>query len=98
MAQENTPPPADGARLDLSGAMSYGDYLHLAQVLDAQRPRSANHNEMLFIVQHQATELWMKLVIHELSAAREHVRAGDLPPAFKMLSRVARIMAQLNQS
>jgi tryptophan 2,3-dioxygenase len=98
MAQENTPPPADGARLDVSGAMSYGDYLHLDQVLDAQRPRSANHNEMLFIVQHQATELWMKLVIHELSAAREHVRAGDLPPAFKMLSRVARIMAQLNQS
>ena len=98
MAQEKTPPPADGARLDFSGAMSYGDYLQLDQVLDAQRPRSRDHNEMLFIVQHQATELWMKLVIHELTAARRHVRAGDLPPAFKMLARVARIMAQLNQS
>lgn len=88
----------DGARLDFAGAMSYGDYLRLDQLLGAQQPRSGDHNEMLFIVQHQATELWMKLMIHELTAARERVRAGDLQPAFKMLSRVARIMAQLNQS
>jgi tryptophan 2,3-dioxygenase len=88
----------DGARLDFSGAMSYGDYLKLDQVLGAQSPRSDDHNEMLFIVQHQATELWMKLVLHELSAARAHVSADDLQPAFKMLARVARIMAQLNQS
>jgi tryptophan 2,3-dioxygenase len=93
-----TPTHSDGARLDFSGAMSYGDYLHLDQVLAAQQPRSTDHNEMLFIVQHQASELWMKLVIHELRAARALVRAGDLPPAFKMLARVARIMAQLNQS
>ena len=98
MANEKIPPPVDGARLDFSGAMSYGDYLCLGELLAAQQPRSRDHNEMLFIVQHQATELWMKLVIHELRAAREHVRSGDLRPAFKMLSRVARIMAQLNQS
>jgi tryptophan 2,3-dioxygenase len=98
MPSENKPSSVDGARLDFSGAMSYGDYLRLDDLLAAQRPRSRDHNEMLFIVQHQASELWMKLVIHELRAAREHVRAGDLQPAFKMLSRVARIMAQLNQS
>jgi tryptophan 2,3-dioxygenase len=88
----------DGARLDFAGAMSYGDYLRLDALLGAQRPRSGDHNEMLFIVQHQASELWMKLAIHELKAARDHVRRDDLPPAFKMLARVARIMAQLNQS
>jgi tryptophan 2,3-dioxygenase len=88
----------DGARLDFAGAMSYGDYLQLDQVLGAQSPRSEDHNEMLFIVQHQATELWMKLVLHELNAARTHVAGDDLQPAFKMLARVARIMAQLNQS
>ena len=93
-----SPTHDDGARLDFSGAMSYGDYLRLDDLLAAQQPRSTNHNEMLFIVQHQASELWMKLVVHELSAARARVRSGDLPPAFKMLSRVARIMAQLNQS
>ena len=90
--------PHDGARLDFSGAMSYGDYLQLDRVLGAQGPRSADHNEMLFIVQHQATELWMKLVLHELRAARAQVASDDLQPAFKMLARVARIMAQLNQS
>jgi tryptophan 2,3-dioxygenase len=89
---------SDGARLDFAGAMSYSDYLGLDQVLAAQKPRSTDHNEMLFIVQHQASELWMKLIIHELRAARGHLRADDLQPAFKMLARVARIMAQLNQS
>jgi tryptophan 2,3-dioxygenase len=93
-----TPTHTDGARLDFAGAMTYGDYLHLDEMLGAQRPLSGDHNEMLFIVQHQATELWMKLMIHELTAARDHIRRDDLQPAFKMLSRVARIMAQLNQS
>ena len=92
------PSHSDGARLDFAGAMSYGDYLQLDLVLRAQRPLSADHNEMLFIVQHQASELWLKLMIHELTAARDHVRGDDLQPAFKMLARVARIMAQLNQS
>ena len=93
-----TPSHPDGARLDFAGAMSYGDYLHLDEVLGAQKPRSDDHNEMLFIVQHQASELWLKLMIHELAAARDHIRADNLQPAFKMLARVARIMAQLVQS
>jgi tryptophan 2,3-dioxygenase len=88
----------DGARLDFAGEMSYGDYLRLDQLLSAQSPRSADHNELLFIVQHQASELWMKLMVHELRAACACVRCDDLPGAFKMLARVARIMAQLNQS
>ena len=92
------PTHSDGARLDFAGTMSYGDYLHLDEVLGAQQPRSDDHNEMLFIVQHQASELWMKLMIHELVAARDRIAASDLQPAFKMLARVARIMAQLNQS
>jgi tryptophan 2,3-dioxygenase len=96
MSSDST--PADGARLDFAGAMSYGDYLHLDAVLGAQQPRSGDHNEMLFIVQHQASELWMKLMLHELLAARARVRADDLGAAAKMLARVARVMAQLNQS
>ena len=94
---KDTPHP-DGARLDFAGAMSYGEYLQLDAVLGAQQPLSGDHNEMLFIVQHQASELWLKLMIHELTAARDHIAASDLQPAFKMLARVARIMAQLNQS
>ena len=97
-SHSDTAPPADGARLDFAGTMSYGDYLSLDAVLGAQKPRSQDHNELLFIIQHQASELWMKLMIHELEAARGHVRGDDLQPAFKMLARVARIMAQLNQS
>lgn len=92
------PTHPDGARLDFAGAMSYGDYLRLDEVLGAQRPLSEDPNELLFIVQHQASELWLKLMIHELVLARDHVRRDDLQPAFKMLARVARIMAQLNQS
>jgi tryptophan 2,3-dioxygenase len=92
------PKHPEGARLDFAGAMTYGDYLQLDLVLGAQRPLSADHNELLFIVQHQASELWLKLMIHELTAARDHVASSDLQPAFKMLARVARIMAQLNQS
>ena len=84
-----------GAKMDFSEAMSYGDYLGLDQILSAQHPRSPNHNEMLFIVQHQTSELWLKLMLHELQAVRVQMRAGDLAPAFKMLARVARIMDQL---
>lgn len=84
-----------GAQMDFSNAMSYGDYLGLNQILHAQHPLSPNHNEMLFIIQHQTSELWMKLMLHEMRAVRTHIRADDLPPAFKMLARVARIMDQL---
>lgn len=90
--------PHTGAQMDFSASMSYGDYLALDRLLDCQQPRSSDHNELLFIIQHQTTELWLKLVIHELSAAREQVRRDDLQPAFKMLSRVARIFAQLVQA
>ncbi len=84
-----------GAKMDFSDAMSYGDYLGLDQILNAQHPRSPNHNEMLFIVQHQTSELWLKLMLHEMQAVRVNLRAGELAPAFKMLARVARIMDQL---
>jgi len=85
----------EGAKLDLSSDMSYGDYLHLDQILGAQHPRSPEHNEMLFIVQHQTTELWMKLLLHELDAAIRCVAGDELGSAFKMLARVSRIMEQL---
>ena len=84
-----------GAKLDFSADMSYGDYLHLDQVLNAQHPLSPDHNEMLFIVQHQTSELWMKLMLHELRAAIAHVASDSLPAAFKMLARVSKIMEQL---
>jgi tryptophan 2,3-dioxygenase len=90
--------PESGAHLDFSGEMSYGDYLALDKILAAQHRLSDNHNELLFIIQHQTTELWMKLVIHELKAAIDQVRRDDLQPAFKMLARVSRIMAQLIQA
>ncbi len=82
-------------RTDFSTEMSYGDYLHLDAVLGAQHPLSPDHNEMLFIVQHQTSELWMKLMLHELHAAIRHVACDDLGSAFKMLARVSRIMEQL---
>ena len=83
------------AQLDFSQSMSYGDYLQLDAILNAQRPLSPDHNEMLFIVQHQTSELWMKLMLHELKAAIQHIEQDDLPDAFKMLARVSQIMAQL---
>jgi len=83
---------------DLGESQSYGEYLGLSQILTAQRPVSLEHDEMLFIIIHQASELWMKLCLHELTAAREHIRRDDLGPSFKMLARVSRIQAQLTQS
>ena len=85
----------EGAHLDFSQSMSYGDYLRLDAILGAQHPRSGEHNEMLFIVQHQTTELWMKLLLHELSAAIAGIARDELASAFKMLARVSRIMEQL---
>ena len=85
----------EGAQLDFSKDMSYADYLHLDEVLTAQHPLSPDHNEMLFIVQHQTSELWMKLMLHELGAAMRCVANDDLGGAFKMLARVSRIMEQL---
>ena len=83
------------AQLDFDGRMSYGDYLQLDAILNAQKPLSPDHNEMLFIVQHQTSELWMKLMLHELQAAMACLRSDALPDAFKMLARVSKIMEQL---
>ncbi len=88
----------EGAHTDFRDAMSYGDYLRLDLLLSAQQPASTEHNELLFIIQHQATELWMKLALHELVAARRQIMDDDLQPAFKMLSRVSRIMNNLIQA
>jgi len=81
-----------------SDHMSYSDYLGLDKILNAQQPLSTAHDEMLFIVQHQTSELWMKLAIHELSATCRLIAADDLQPAFKTLSRVSRILEQLNSA
>ena len=89
-------PAKDGAQMAFDGRMSYGDYLHLNAILNAQHPLSDAHDEMLFIVQHQTSELWMRLAIHELTAARTALAQEDVRPAFKMLARVSRIFDQLN--
>ena len=103
MAHAGTPSDAakegwHDAQLDFSNSMSYGDYLSLDSILSAQHPLSPDHNEMLFIVQHQTSELWMKLALYELRAALAAVHRDDLPPAFKMLARVSRIFEQLVQA
>lgn len=87
-----------GIMTDFQKDMSYGDYLHLDKILSAQHRLSDHHDEMLFIIIHQASELWMKLILHEISAATECIRRNDLEPSFKMLSRVSRIQHQLIQS
>ena len=89
---------SERAQLDFSQSMSYGDYLQLDAILTAQKPLSPAHDEMLFIVQHQTSELWMKLMLHELQAAIRAISTPDertRPEAFKMLARVSRIMEQL---
>ena len=88
----------DGAQMSFHERMSYGDYLHLERLLDAQEPRSNAHDELLFIIQHQTSELWMKLAIHEIRAAAAAIHHDQLQPAFKMLTRVARIFEQLNSA
>jgi tryptophan 2,3-dioxygenase len=91
-------PAAEGAETSFEARMAYGDYLHLDEVLGAQKPLTRAHDEMLFIVQHQVSELWMRLAIHEIDAARRAVAGDAVQPAFKMLSRVARIFEQLNNA
>jgi tryptophan 2,3-dioxygenase len=91
-------PAEDGAEMSFGDRMSYSDYLHLEAILDAQKPLSDAHDELLFIIQHQTSELWMKLAIHEIASAIAAIRADNPQPAFKMLSRVARIFEQLNSA
>lgn len=82
----------------MSANATYSGYLDLDRILAAQHPASDAHDELLFIIVHQASELWLKLCLHELTAARERMEADDLRPAFKMLARVARAQQQLIQS
>jgi tryptophan 2,3-dioxygenase len=91
-------PAAEGAEMSFKDRMSYSDYLNLDKVLNAQAPLSTAHDELLFIIQHQTSELWMKLAIHEIAAAIRSIRDDRLEPSFKMLSRVARIFEQLNNA
>ncbi|MBV9570344.1 MAG: tryptophan 2,3-dioxygenase [Alphaproteobacteria bacterium] len=83
---------------DLGEAMSYADYLRLPELLACQRPLTDRHDELLFVIIHQASELWMKLSLHEIEAAIRQIRADDLGPAFKMMARVARVQVNLIQS
>lgn len=91
-------PSREGAQTDFRQRMSYGNYLQIDQVLSAQAPLSSAHDEMLFIIQHQTSELWMKLALYELSAARKMIASDQIHAALKMLSRVARIFEQLNSA
>jgi tryptophan 2,3-dioxygenase len=80
---------------DLGSSISYGEYLQLEKLLAAQQPISSQHNEMVFILVHQVSELWMRLMLHELTAALECIRRDDLDPALKMLARISRTQTQL---
>src|SRR5580693_4555992 len=80
---------------DLGSSLSYSEYLHLDKLLAAQKPLSGEHNEVLFIIVHQVSELWMRLMLHELTAALVCVHKDDLDPALKMPARISRTQAQL---
>ncbi|HEV2561450.1 MAG TPA: tryptophan 2,3-dioxygenase family protein [Rhizomicrobium sp.] len=100
MTKTNEPHGLEGEKIhwDFREAMSYGDYLRLKGLLDCQHPLSGQHDETLFIIIHQATELWLKLCLHEIGGAIRQIRDGELGPAFKMMSRVARVQVGLIQS
>jgi tryptophan 2,3-dioxygenase len=80
---------------DLGSSLSYGEYLQLDKILDAQKPLTYEHDEMMFIIVHQSSELWMRLMLHELRGVLECVRRDDLDPSFKMLARVSHVQTQL---
>ena len=105
MTKTKKPATSPATSVDLSGEkihwkqdISYGSYLDLDTLLACQKPLSDKHDEILFIVIHQATELWMKACLHEISAAMTQIQTGELGPAFKMLARVSKIQANLQQS
>lgn len=91
-------PAKEGAKMSFAKDMSYGDYLGMDVILSTHNPLSDAHDEMLFIIQHQTSELWMRLILHELRAARNLMQDGQADMVFKMLSRVARIFEQLNSA
>jgi tryptophan 2,3-dioxygenase len=85
----------ESVHTDFINNMTYGDYLHLDTLLSSQKRLSGHHDEMLFIIIHQVSELWMKLILHELKTSIASIEAGELSPAFKMLSRVSKIQSQI---
>lgn len=91
-------PARDGAQMSFDGRMSYGDYLQIDRILGAQTCLTDAHDELLFIIQHQTSELWMRLALHELNAARRCLDQDRAAESFKMLARVARIFEQLNSA
>jgi tryptophan 2,3-dioxygenase len=98
MVKKNFRPMEESIRTDLQGSTRYDDYLQLDKVLQAQNPLSSEHDEMLFIIIHQASELWLKQAGFELTAAIKNVRDSDFRHAFKVISRVKQILNQLVQS
>ncbi|WP_124726898.1 tryptophan 2,3-dioxygenase [Staphylospora marina] len=90
--------PEKGIYTDFLNRMTYGEYLGLDSLLSSQHPLSGHHDEMLFIIIHQTSELWMKLIIHELKAAMDCIHRGELSMSFKMLARVSRIQEQIIRS
>lgn len=86
-----------GIYTDFRDNMTYSEYLHLDQILNSQQRLSGHHDEMMFIIIHQVSELWMKLMLHEMQAAIKAIRHDDMQPAFKMLSRVSKLQAQIIQ-
>jgi tryptophan 2,3-dioxygenase len=94
MTSPNLRPLEDGIERDVA-EMNYGSYLHLDRLLSAQVPVSDHHDEMLFIIQHHTTELWIKLVIHELRSAMQLIAADDLAPALKRLARIKHVQKQM---
>ncbi len=102
MAETRVPSSRPGHVKGIAGAggerpqrLTYGRYLAIPELLGLQRPVSSSHDEMLFILIHQTTELWLRLMLHELDAARQRIARDELRPSFKMMARVARIQAQL---
>lgn len=97
---DDKPTIASGAHTDFANKLSYGSYLGLDQLLNAQKPLSKpeHHDEMLFIIQHQTSELWMKLIIHELAQAVRHIQEDELERSFKILARVKHIQTQLTNA
>jgi tryptophan 2,3-dioxygenase len=100
-APEDPDPPArvdlsdEAVHWDLGSSLSYGEYLQLDKLLAAQHPLSTEHDEMLFILVHQVSELWMRLMRHELDGVLECIRRDDLDPSFKMFGRISRVQTQL---
>lgn len=97
-ANEPYNPAKEGAQMSFDGRMSYSDYLGLDTLLTSQHPLTNTHDEMLFIIQHQTSELWMHLILHEMQVARDAISKDEMSLAFKMLSRVAKIFEQLNSA